>query len=219
MASVQPLATEAGIRTFAAGGNAVDAAVAVALTLGVVDSHDSGLGAGCFMLIHRANGENIALDGREMAPAAATRDMFLTDGKADTQKSQLGALAIGIPGSLAVYDAAVSQYGTKSLRDLLLPAADIAEHGFPIDAHFADRDDAEHANLAKFPDATRHFPARGRLALERRRNRQTTRPRTQLPRHRQRGNRVVLPCALPAGGRALDEGERRTRHGGGFCRL
>ncbi len=157
VASVQPLATEAGIRTFAAGGNAVDAAVAVALTLGVVDSHDSGLGAGCFMLIHRANGENIALDGREMAPAAATRDMFLTDGKADTQKSQLGALAIGIPGSLAVYDAAVSQYGTKSLRDLLLPAADIAEHGFPIDAHFADRDDAEHANLAKFPDARAIF--------------------------------------------------------------
>ncbi len=157
VASVQPLATEAGIRTFAAGGNAVDAAVAVALTLGVVDSHDSGLGAGCFMLIHRANGENIALDGREMAPAAATRDMFLTDGKGDTQKSQLGALAIGIPGSLAVYETAVSQYGTKSLRDLLLPAADIAERGFPIDAHYASRDDAEHANLAKFPDTRAIF--------------------------------------------------------------
>ena len=154
VASVQPLATEAGIRTFEAGGNAVDAAVAVALTLGVVDGHDSGLGGGCFMLIRRANGEIVALDGREMAPAAATKDMFLTDGKGDTEKSQTGALAVGIPGSLAVYEMAVGKYGTKTLHDLLLPAADLAEKGFAIDAPYARKLAREREAIARFP-ATR----------------------------------------------------------------
>ena len=154
VASVQPLATEAGIRTFEAGGNAVDAAVATALTLGVVDGHDSGLGGGCFMLIRLASGEIVALDGREMAPAAATRDMFLTDGKADPEKSQTGALAIGIPGSLKVYETAVEKYGKKTLRDLLLPAADIAENGFPIDAPYARKLARERKDVARFP-ATR----------------------------------------------------------------
>ncbi len=154
VASVQPLATEAGIHTLEAGGNAVDAAVAVALTLGVVNSQNSGLGGGCFMLIHRASGENIALDGREMAPAAATRDMFLVDGKADPQKSLTGALAIGVPGSLAVYETALKSYGTKSLHDLLLPAADLAEHGFPIDGPYAARLAVERDTIARFP-ATR----------------------------------------------------------------
>ncbi len=154
VASVQPLATEAGIATLRAGGNAVDAAVAVALTLGVVDGHDSGLGGGCFMLIRRANGEIVALDGREMAPGAATRDMFLTDGKGDTEKSQAGALAIGIPGSLAVYETAVGKYGTRSLHDLLLSAADLAEKGFAIDAPYARKLAGEREVVARFP-ATR----------------------------------------------------------------
>lgn len=154
VASVQPLATEAGLRAFEAGGNAVDAAVAVALMLGVVDGHDSGLGGGCFMLIRRANGEIVALDGREMAPATATRDMFLTNGKGDTEKSQAGALAVGIPGSLAVYETAVTKYGVKTLRDLLLPAAEVAEKGFPIDAPYARKLAGEKAVVARFP-ATR----------------------------------------------------------------
>lgn len=154
VASVQPLATEAGLRTLQAGGNAVDAAVAVALTLGVVDGHDSGLGGGCFMLIHRASGEIVALDGREMAPAAATRDMFLTDGKGDPEKSLAGPLAVGIPGSLAVYETAVARYGIRSFHDLLLPAADIAERGFPIDAPYARKLAGEREVVARFP-ATR----------------------------------------------------------------
>ena len=157
VASVQPLATEAGLRALQGGGNAVDAAVAVALTLGVVDGHDSGLGGGCLMLIRRANGEVFALDGREMAPGAATRDMFLTDGKGDTNKSQVGALAMGIPGSLAVYEAAVGKYGTRSLHDLLLPAADIAEKGFPIDAPYARKLGREQAAIARFPATSAIF--------------------------------------------------------------
>lgn len=157
VASVQPLATEAGIHAFEAGGNAVDAAVAVALTLGVVNSQNSGLGGGCFMLIHRANGETVALDGREMAPAAATRDMFLVDGKADPQKSLAGPLAIGIPGSLAVYETALKSYGTHSLHDLLLPAADLAERGFPIDGPYAARLAVERDTVERFPDTRAIF--------------------------------------------------------------
>ncbi|MEI9894966.1 MAG: gamma-glutamyltransferase, partial [Chthoniobacter sp.] len=77
VASVNPLATRAGLEVLKSGGNAIDAAVAVGVTLGVVDGHNSGLGGGCFLLIRRANGEIVAIDGREMGPAAATRDMFL----------------------------------------------------------------------------------------------------------------------------------------------
>src|SRR5688572_32836030 len=99
------------------GGNAIDGAVAAALTLGVVDGHNSGIGGGCLMLIRLANGGFVALDGREMAPAKATRDMFVRDGKADTTLSQLGPLAAGVPGALAVYDHAVRKYGKLSLRE------------------------------------------------------------------------------------------------------
>ncbi|MBI5773680.1 MAG: gamma-glutamyltransferase [Verrucomicrobia bacterium] len=150
VASVHPLATQAGVNAMKNGGNAIDAAVATALTLGVVDGHNSGLGGGCFMLIRRANGEFIALDGREMAPAAATRDMYLRNGKGETELSQTGALASGVPGALAVYEQAVKQYGRKKLSDLLLPAAKIAEGGFPIDAAYARKLKATAEKLRQF---------------------------------------------------------------------
>src|SRR4051794_19514443 len=70
--TVQPLATDAGVDAMRKGGNAIDAAVAAALTLGVVDGHNSGIGGGCFVLIRTAKGEFVAIDGRETAPAAAT---------------------------------------------------------------------------------------------------------------------------------------------------
>jgi len=104
VASAHPVATEAGLRVLKQGGNAVDAAVAVALTLGVVDSDNSGIGGGCFLLIHRADGSLVALDGRETAPAAATSGMFVRQGKADIRLSQTGALASGVPGALAAYE-------------------------------------------------------------------------------------------------------------------
>ena len=137
VASVHPVATEAGLRVLKGGGNAVDAAVAVALTLGVVDSDNSGIGGGCFILIHRADGSLAAIDGREMAPAAATPDMFVRNGNADTKLSQTGPLASGVPGALAAYEFAVEHYGKRKLSDLILPAADIAEKGFALDASYA----------------------------------------------------------------------------------
>lgn len=150
VASVHPLATQAGIDAMKSGGNAIDAAVAVGLTLGVVDGHNSGIGGGCFMLIRRANGEFIALDGREMAPAAATRDMYLRNGKGDTELSQTGALASAVPGALAVYAQVVEKYGRRKLADLLLPAARIAEDGFPIDFVYARKLASTAAKLRGF---------------------------------------------------------------------
>jgi gamma-glutamyltranspeptidase / glutathione hydrolase len=139
VATVQPIATDAAIAAMKKGGNAIDAAVAAALTLGVVDGHNSGIGGGCFMLIRLANGEFVALDGREMAPAKATRDMFIRNGKADTSLSQSGPLAAGVPGALAVYDHAIRKYGKLTLKEHLENAAKIAEQGFALDGTYATR--------------------------------------------------------------------------------
>jgi len=151
VATVHPLATEAGVNALRAGGNAVDAAIAAALTLGVVDGHNSGIGGGCFILIRRSDGTFAAIDGRETAPAKASRDMFLMDGVAQPELSQLGALASGTPGALAAYDLALQKHGQLELADLLLPAAEIADKGFPIDAPFAADLKATHKLLARFP--------------------------------------------------------------------
>ncbi|MDA7916056.1 gamma-glutamyltransferase [Verrucomicrobia bacterium] len=150
-ASGHPLATDAALAAFRIGGNAVDAAVATGLTLGVVDGHNSGIGGGCFMLIHLPDGEVLAIDGREMAPAKAHRDLFIRDGKPESQLSKSGALASGIPGSLAVYDYVLREYGNLRLADLLLPAATIAEKGFPIDAVWARKLKAVVNDVKRFP--------------------------------------------------------------------
>jgi gamma-glutamyltranspeptidase/glutathione hydrolase len=133
VASVHPLATDVGVAALSRGGNAVDAAIATALTLGVVDQHNSGLGGGCFILVRRADGKLVAIDGRETAPARATRDMYLRDGKPQPELSQSGPLAVATPGALAAYDLALREHGRLKLADLALPAAEIAERGFPLD--------------------------------------------------------------------------------------
>jgi gamma-glutamyltranspeptidase/glutathione hydrolase len=139
------------------GGNAIDAAVAAALTLGVVDGFNSGLGGGCFMLIRRGDGNILAIDGRERAPAAATRDMFVREGKADTGLSQTGALAIGVPGALAAYDDAIRHHGKLPLRTHLLAAAKIAEDGFPLSRTYAQRLVSAAEELRQFPPARAIF--------------------------------------------------------------
>ena len=150
IATVNPLATDAGMAAFQAGGNAIDAAVAAALTLGVADGFNSGIGGGCFLLIRRADGTFAAIDGREIAAAAATHDMFIRDGKAVPALSQTGPLAVGVPGALAAYQLALERHGRKKLADLLLPAADIAENGFPIGPDFDARLRGVVNDLARF---------------------------------------------------------------------
>ena len=137
VASVHPLATEAGVSALQRGGNAIDAAIAVGLTLGVVDSHNSGIGGGCFILIRRADGQFFAIDGREMAPSGASRDMYLRNGQPDPKLSQVGPLAVATPGAIAAYALALKQHGRLSLEDVILPAAKLAEDGFVINQPFA----------------------------------------------------------------------------------
>ncbi|MDP6057524.1 MAG: gamma-glutamyltransferase, partial [Pirellulaceae bacterium] len=151
VATVHPLATKAGVNALRSGGNAVDAAVAAALTLGVVDGHNSGIGGGCFILIRSADGTFAAIDGRETAPARADRDMYVRDGKPQPQLSKLGALASGTPGAIAAYDLALRRHGRLELAKLLLPAAEIAENGFPIDRPYAADLKATAKLLARFP--------------------------------------------------------------------
>lgn len=151
VATVREEATDVAIETLRDGGNAVDAAVAAALMLGVVDGHNSGIGGGCFVLIRSPDGRLTAIDGREKAPQRARRDMYVRQGKAVPQLSQTGALASGVPGALAAYDEAVRRFGSKPLSDLLLPAARVAEEGFRVDGPYAAALRRTRSVLAQFP--------------------------------------------------------------------
>ena len=124
-----------------------------------MDGHNSGIGGGCFVVIHWADGRIEAIDGREMAPSLATRDMYLRNGVADPKLSTTGALAIGVPGSLAAYDYLLNQGGKFNLEDLLLPAAQVAEQGFAISESYASR-------LARTAPAISQFPESAALLLD-----------------------------------------------------
>ncbi|MCC7373928.1 MAG: gamma-glutamyltransferase [Verrucomicrobiales bacterium] len=155
VASVHSEATAAGVAVLKEGGNAVDAAIAVALTLGVVDGQNSGIGGGCLALVRLANGKVVALDGRETAPRAARRDMYLRDGKAFPALSQEGALAVAVPGQLAALDLLARKYGTVPMARHLERAATLAEKGFPITRSYAARLAGELAAVARSPEAAR----------------------------------------------------------------
>lgn len=150
VATVQPLATQAALDVYASGGNAVDAAIAAALTLGVVDGHNSGLGGGSFILLHRKDGLVEALDAREMAPQAASRDMYVRESKVVSELSRTGALAVGVPGSVLAYEHLSKSAGKLTFSELLMSAADLAEQGFAIDAIYAKRIARHAATFQRF---------------------------------------------------------------------
>lgn len=151
VATVNPIASEAGLQVLREGGNAVDAAVAAALTLSVVDGYNSGIGGGCLILIRTADGKLHAIDGREMAPAAATPDMYVVEGKANPELSQTGALAVGVPGSLAAYKKAIELGGSQPLERLLRPGYEAARDGFRIDRVYASALRSQRKKLRSFP--------------------------------------------------------------------
>lgn len=138
VASANPLATNAGLEILAAGGNAFDAAVAVSAALAVVEPYHSGLGGGGFWLLHLAkNNKNTFIDGREVAPLAATKDMFLdTKGHVTPGLSLNGAKAAAIPGEPAAMVYISKQWGRLPLSQTLAPAIRLAEKGFIVDHHF-----------------------------------------------------------------------------------
>jgi gamma-glutamyltranspeptidase/glutathione hydrolase len=139
VASAHPAATAAGIEILQAGGSAFDAAVAVSAALAVVEPTGSGLGGGGFWLLHRADGFETFVDGRETAPLAATADMYLgADGVADSRRARTGPLAAAIPGEPAALDYLAKKYGRLPLGRLLAPAIRLARDGFALDSKLAN---------------------------------------------------------------------------------
>lgn len=137
VASAHPLATAAGHEVLEQGGNAFDAAVAVSAALAVVEPYSSGIGGGGFWLLHRADGREVMVDGRERAPLAAGRDMYLDDtGAVVDGLSVNGPLAAGIPGEPAALVHIAEQYGALSLPESLAPAIRLAKQGFPVTEHY-----------------------------------------------------------------------------------
>lgn len=139
VASVDAMATKVGVDILKQGGNAVDAAVAVGYALAVTHPQAGNLGGGGFMLLRTKDGKTTAIDFREMAPANATRDMFLDDqGNPDSKKSLTSHLASGTPGTVAGFSLALEKYGTLPLNKVVRPAIKLAEEGFVVNDALAD---------------------------------------------------------------------------------
>ena len=145
--SASPYATRAGLEVLQSGGNAVDAAVAVALALAVTYPAAGNIGGGGFM-VARINGKNVALDFRETAPRGASRDMYLDSSGNVTDRSLTGALAAGVPGSVAGLFEAHKKFGSKPWAELVRPAMELADKGFAIDTAFSDDDEDGAKRLA-----------------------------------------------------------------------
>jgi gamma-glutamyltranspeptidase/glutathione hydrolase len=131
------LASEAGVEIMKKGGNAVDAAVATGFALAVTYPQAGNIGGGGFMVIRMADGRTAAIDYREVAPLAATRNMYLDAQGNLTDKSRIGALAAGVPGAVAGMAEALKKYGTMSLAQVMEPAIRMAEQGFTVDSALA----------------------------------------------------------------------------------
>ena len=132
VAVANPFGAEAGARILEQGGNAIDAAVAIAYALNVVEPQSAGIGGGGFMMIHlAASGRTFAIDTREKAPAAATREMFV-----DVPSPTLQGVAVGVPGMVRGTEMAVAQYGRLSLAQVLQPAIKLADEGFAATPRF-----------------------------------------------------------------------------------
>src|SRR3954447_16487682 len=157
----EKLAAEIGADILRQGGNAVDAAVATGFAMAVSYPRAGNLGGGGFMVIHSAERhEDVAIDYRETAPAAITRDIFLgADGKPDIAKSRDSALGIGVPGTVAGLGLALEKYGsgTLTLADILKPAIALARDGVVIAGDSADTLPEWHARLARWPSSVKIF--------------------------------------------------------------
>ena len=165
IASAHALATKAGCEILNSGGNAFDAAVAVAAALAVVEPFASGIGGGGFFLLHRASDNfDVFIDARETAPSRATREFFVDEnGKAKRKAALEGPTAAGIPGEPAALDWVSGRYGKLPLERSLAPAIRLAEQGFPADARYASASAMRETQLKK-GGAARNFLDNGQAA-------------------------------------------------------
>jgi gamma-glutamyltranspeptidase/glutathione hydrolase len=177
VASQEKRATRVGVDILKAGGNAVDAAVAVGFALAVTHPQAGNIGGGGFMLVHlAARNETVAIDYRETAPAAMTRDVFLDEkGEADPKKSRDSALGVGVPGTVAGLALAHERYGSGkfTLAQLIAPAIRLAREGFTVEDDLADSLPRAQPRLARWPASAKIFlksdgvaPGRGDMLVQ-----------------------------------------------------
>jgi gamma-glutamyltranspeptidase/glutathione hydrolase len=160
----EPLAAEAGLEILRAGGNAVDAAVAVGFALAVTHPQAGNIGGGGFMLIRLADGEAVVVDYREEAPAAASRDMFLdAQGELIPRASTEGPLAVGVPGTVAGLALAHQKYGKLPWARVLRPAIRLAEQGFAVSYGLSESLREHRDLLSVYAETRRIFLRDGRL--------------------------------------------------------
>ena len=160
VSTVDPTATAVGLDVLRRGGNAVDAAVAAAATLGVTEPFSAGIGGGGFFVYYDAKSGIVhTIDGRESGPADMTEDYFIdpADGLPyDFQEARVSGLSVGTPGTLATWQSAAQQWGSRPLGALLLPAAKVADQGFTVDPTFNQQVTDNLAAFGQF-DATKQL--------------------------------------------------------------
>jgi gamma-glutamyltranspeptidase/glutathione hydrolase len=158
------LATSAGMEILKRGGNAVDAAVATAFALAVVDQASSGLGGGGFMVFYDAAERRAhALDFRETAPEGTRPELYSKNGKPARELSLTGALAVAVPGEVAGLLQVANRFGSMPLPALLAPAIQYAGSGFPLDPALRYAIDRQQAAIKRFPDLARIFMPEGEV--------------------------------------------------------
>ena len=159
VASQEETATRIGVEILKNGGNAIDAAVAVAFALAVTLPSAGNLGGGGFMVVHHAkSGATVAIDYREKAGANAFRDMFLNEaGEADPEESRYSGLAVGVPGTLAGMALALERYGTISLAEALQPAIALAADGITVRRDLANSLEDMSERLQRWPSSAKVF--------------------------------------------------------------
>jgi len=161
VAAANPHAVDAAIEMLRKGGHAVDAAIAAHAVLGLVEPQSSGIGGGAFMLVYKhENNELIFYDGRETAPAGATVDMFMRDGEVmEFREAWQSGLAVGVPGTVALYKSAHDAHGNLPWAELFQPAIRLARDGFKVSprlAAFLPRM-AEYGRIDENPGAAAYF--------------------------------------------------------------
>jgi gamma-glutamyltranspeptidase / glutathione hydrolase len=164
VATDEPLASQAGVEILKRGGNAVDAAVATAFALAVVEPAAGNIGGGGFMLVRLATGKTSFFDYREMAPGKATRDMYITpDGKLDKDASTIGYRSVAVPGTVAGLVLALKTHGIMKLADVMQPAIRYAEQGIPVTEKFAREFRDERHDLQRFSMSSHIFLKDGKM--------------------------------------------------------
>ncbi len=153
----EPLAADVGLRVLQSGGNAIDAAVAVAFALSVTHPVAGNIGGGGFMLARFADGRATFIDFREKAPLAATRNMYLDSKGNLTKDSVVGWRAAGVPGTVRGLELAHKKYGHKPWAELVNPAIQLAADGFPVSYALSASLESDSALLSQFSESKRIF--------------------------------------------------------------